>query len=382
MNNRAGHYEMQLQGYQSFVPNPLPPNPPIAMDDEMLYLLSTADRKLGRLDGITEILPNPDLFVKMYVKKEAILSSQIEGTQASFIDVLKETKETQSSDENVRDVVNYVDAMNYGLSRLTDLPLSLRLLREIHSVLLQSGRGSKKIPGEFRKTQNWIGAPGCSLHNAAFVPPSVPDMLTALDNLEKFLHSETPIPDLIKIGIIHAQFETIHPFLDGNGRMGRLLITFWLCYKNILKRPLLYLSYYFKQHRSDYYDYLMDVRNNGNWENWIKFFLKGIASVSEEAVVSARKIIDLKIKLSKILENSFGNNTTFPKLLDLIFDNPILSKNDVKKILGISYPTANSAIDAFCKINILKDMDTSKKRYKQYKFVEYIDILNEGTDIL
>ncbi|MFH1879839.1 MAG: Fic/DOC family N-terminal domain-containing protein, partial [Bacillota bacterium] len=227
MENRAGAFVSQSQGYKTFIPKKLPPQPPFQYSDEMQKLLSAADRRIGRLDGVAHTLPNPALFVAMYVKKEALLSSQIEGTQASFIDVLNADEEP--SNENVEEVVNYIAAMNHGLNRLKEFPISLRLIREIHGKLLQHGRGSRRMPGEFRTSQNWIGAAGSTLNTAAFVPPSVPDMMRALGELELFMHADDTIPPLVKIGLIHAQFETIHPFLDGNGRMGRLLITFWLC---------------------------------------------------------------------------------------------------------------------------------------------------------
>ena len=250
MENRAGYYISQPTGYKSFVPKDLPPEPPIEIDMEMIKLLSNADRSLGRLDGITQILPNPELFVAMYVQKEAVLSAQIEGTQASLIDVI-DSDNVSEKRKDVAEIVRYVAAMRYGLQRLDKFPLCLRLIREIHEILLKNSRGSGRNPGEFRKTQNWIGPAGCTLATATYVPPAVPDMNAALGNLEKYLNEEDGIPSLIKIALIHSQFETIHPFLDGNGRMGRLLITFWLCEEKILSQPLLYLSYYFKRNRSE-----------------------------------------------------------------------------------------------------------------------------------
>jgi Fic family protein len=298
-SKRAGMVMNTTRGYSAFIPAKLPPEPPIIIDSEMQKLLSLADRKLGRLDGITQILPNPELFVAMYVKKEAVLSAQIEGTQASLVDVLN----TPSSETNDRayneviEVVNYVNAMNWGLKELHTLPLSLRLIRNIHKILLEDVRGSNKNPGEFRKTQNWIGPQGCTLETATFIPPTVVEMEKAMSDLENYMYEDDDIPALIKIALIHAQFESIHPFLDGNGRMGRLLITFWLCQQEILSRPLLYLSYYFKQNRMEYYDRLMAVRIKGDWENWIKFFLRGIASVSDEATESAKKSSDYKVNI-------------------------------------------------------------------------------------
>ena len=380
-SNRTGKIILTATGYNAFVPAKLPPYPPICIDDEMQALLSDADRRLGRLDGITQVLPNPDLFLAMYVKKEAILSSQIEGTQASFVDVLnvsdKITSETRSGAE---DVVNYVKAMNYGILRLNNLPLCLRLIREIHGILLEGVRGSDKSPGEFRKTQNWIGVAGCSLNNAAFVPPPAEEMLNCMSELESFFHDQTYIPALIKIAMIHAQFETIHPFLDGNGRVGRLLITFWLCQQKILAKPLLYLSYYFKQNRNEYYQRLMAVRLEGDWEGWIKFFLKGVSTVADEAIDSAKAILSLKEKYSKKLIEYQGNSNHAQRLLEYLFERPIITRKIVAEGLQISQPTANTLVDVFCKQGILLDVTPHKERYKLYYFQDYLDILEKGTE--
>ena len=359
MNNRAGAFIMQKSGYKSFLPHDLPPEPPIAIDGEMLALLSEADRKLGRLDGITQILPNPELFVAMYVQKEAVLSSQIEGTQASLTDVLE---------------------IKYGLDRLREFPLCLRLIREIHAELLNNGRGSNRNPGEFRKTQNWIGPAGCTLSNARFVPPTVPDMEKSLESLENFFYEEDHLPALVKIALIHSQFESIHPFLDGNGRMGRLLITFWLCHQGILSEPLLYLSYYFKKNRQEYYDRLMDVREKGDWEGWIKFFLRGIAVTADEAITAAKEIIRLKSNCEdKIVENNY--NAIYNVLLDNIFLHPVITINDAVEVMQVSYPTASKTIDNFCKMNILTDITPDQKRNKRYAFLTYMEILNRGTEL-
>lgn len=344
----------------------------------MISLLSAADRKLGRLDGITQILPNPELFVAMYVKKEAVLSSQIEGTQASLTDVL-EINTKDEKHEDIGEVVNYVSAMNYGLERLKEFPLSLRLIREIHKKLLSNGRGSDRNPGEFRKTQNWIGPAECTLSNARFVPPVVADMKKALENLENFFYENDKIPALVKIALIHAQFESIHPFLDGNGRMGRLLITFWLCYKEILSQPLLYLSYCLKKNRLEYYDRLMAVREKGDWEGWIKFFLKGVAVTADEATSTTKEIIQLKeLCENKIVSN--GCNTSYNILLDDIFVNPIITVNDAMEVLKVSYPTAAKIIDNFCMLEILRDITPDQKRNKRYAFSSYIEILNEKSN--
>ena len=377
MENRAGFFIKQASGYSSFQPKKLPPSPPINIDSEMIKLLSDADRKLGRLDGITQILPNPDLFVAMYVRKEAVLSSQIEGTQASLTDVLKNSDSEKRLD--IEEVVNYVSAMNYGLKRLEHIPLSLRLIKEIHEKLLMGVRGSNRNPGEFRASQNWIGPAGCNLENAVFVPPTVDDMKDALADLESFMHEDDDIPSLVKIALIHAQFESIHPFLDGNGRIGRLLITFWLCTTGILSKPLLYLSYYFKKNRSEYYDRLMAIRKNGDWEGWIKFFLKGIAEVADESTNSAKLIIKLKDHCTELLSNDKNHNSM--KLLDLLFENPYVNKKLVSVFLEVSYPTASSLIDNFLNLSILTDASPNQQRNKEYCFSEYINILSHGTEI-
>lgn len=378
LKDRAGTFVSQPSGYKSFKPNPLPPEPPLELDAEMIKLLSDADRKLGRLDGITQVLPDPELFLAMYVQKEALLSSQLEGTQASLSDVLG-LENNDIKNEDVREVVNYVAAMNYGLKRLDDLPISLRLIKEIHSVLLLKGRGSNLNPGEFRTSQNWVGPKGCGLTNATYVPPTVPDMKEALGDLELFIHEDSDLPALIKIALIHAQFESIHPFLDGNGRVGRLLITFWLCNEKILSKPLLYLSYYFKQNRIEYYDRLMDVRLKGDWEGWVKYFLRGIAVTSEEATESGKAIIALKQQIEARISKS--KNSNYQKLLDNLFTHPQVTNKSVTELLGVSLPTANSVINWFIKENILEDVTPERKRNKRYVFAKYLIILSRGTEL-
>ena len=380
--NRAGFF-MKGNGYKSFVPAKLPPEPPIQFDSELQGLLSLADRKLGRLDGITQVLPNPDLFVAMYVRKEAVLSSQIEGTQASFADVLSAeyNQEEDQRQDDIGEISNYVRAMNWGLKELEHFPLSLRLIRNIHRELLRNTRGSQRNPEEFRRSQNWIGPAGCTLADATFVPPSVPDMEKALGDLELFFYAEDDMPALVKIALIHAQFETIHPFLDGNGRMGRLLITFWLCQQEILAKPLLYLSYYFKLHRTEYYDRLMDVRTKGDWEAWIKFFLRGIAEVADESTTSAKSILRLKDDCSAHLYAKDSGNSNYQRLLNALFEQPYVQRNDVISLLGVSNPTAGSILEAFCDTGILYDITPQKSRNKLYAFSDYISILNKGTEL-
>lgn len=379
--DRAGRYIQQLEGYKAFVPAPLPPaDPTLAFDLEMISLLSEADRALGRLDGITETLPNPDLFVSMYVKKEALISSQIEGTQASLVEVL-EVEERQTSD--AREVTNYVAALNHGLKRLREdnFPLSLRLLREIHEKLLASGRGSHLASGEFRTSQNWIGGAGSTLHNASYIPPTAADMRVALDDLECYFYEDDGIPPLIKIALIHAQFETIHPFLDGNGRMGRLLITLWLCHKHILSQPLLYLSYYFKRNRSEYYDRLMVVRFEGQWEEWVKFFLRGIVQISDEASSSAKEIDILRENITSAINQLEAHVASSSRqLLDQLFITPRMTRTEVAKALNVSSPTAGNLVSRFLDMGIVVDATPRQARNKKFEFKRYMDILEVGTD--
>ncbi|MFN0198712.1 MAG: Fic family protein [Planctomycetaceae bacterium] len=375
---RTGTYIKQIEGYRAFVPATLPPVPPIDFDSELIQLLSAADQALGRLDGVGAVLPNPDLFVSMYVRQEAVLSSQIEGTQSTLKDVL-EFEVNVNGDIHPRDieeVVNYVKALNYGLRRLDSLPLSLRLIREIHQQLLTGVRGSERTPGEFRRSQNWIGPPGSTLNAATFVPPPVHEMNSALDNLEKFLHQTESFPSLIHCALVHSQFETIHPFLDGNGRVGRLLITFQLCQRGVLQRPLLYLSHYFKAHRTEYYDRLMAVRLDGNWEAWIKFFLKGIATVSESAISLASSILALRERNKKEINEKMGNRAAGAiQLLDVLFEQPIITTGFVKSKLNYSQTTVNKLIDEMTQMNILNE-ETGGKRNRRFRYAPYLDLFN------
>jgi len=377
---RTGTYIEQRQGYKAFIPKPLPPRPPIDMDTELIDLLSKADRAIGRLDGITVTLPNPDLFVSMYVRKEAVISSQIEGTQSSFMDLLEyeAVGKKREFPSDIGEVINYIDAMNYGLERIKSLPLSLRLIREIHSRLLSGVRGEERSPGRFRTTQNWIGPPGCDLKTAEFVPPPHHEMTKALSDFEKFLHKETSMPVLVTCGLVHCQFETIHPFLDGNGRIGRLLITFLLCQKGVLSKPLLYLSHHFKQNRRQYYDSLMAVRNEGDWEGWLKFFLRGTWQVSREAIETSRSIISLESEHSRLIQQKMRIRKA-NDLLTLLFRYPIISVVEVKNALGVAFGTANSLTRQFVKLGILKEI-TGHERNRRFAYTQYLDLLRAGTD--
>jgi Fic family protein len=343
------------------------------MDAEMTRLLSQADRGLGRLDGAASILPNPDLFVAMYVRQEAVLSSQIEGTQSTLEDVLQFEIDGNGRDipADVTEVVNYVRAINYGLERVQDFPLSQRLIREIHGVLLQGARGSDRTPGEFRRSQNWIGEPGCTLATASFIPPPATAMQEALNNLELFLYDES-LPVLIHCGLIHAQFETIHPFLDGNGRVGRLLITFLLCHQQVLLRPLLYLSYYLKAHRLEYYDRLMAIRSKGDWEGWLKFFLQGVITVSESATATARAILQLREDHRQRIIQFLGSSATNGlKLLDLLFQYPLVTIRFAATHLDCAYTTAKKAVEQLVELGLLLEI-TGGSRNRTYRYDPYL----------
>lgn len=375
VSQRAGRPGIQSGGVSAFIPNPLPPtNPPLELDGEMVMLLAEAERQLGTLNGLTTILPNPDLFVDMFVRKESLLSSQIEGTQASFSDVVSDDPVTEDQIE----VSNYVQAMRHGLSRLKELPLCLRLICEIHGKLLATGRGSARNPGAFRDGQNWIGPANCTIEQATYVPPPVPVLKEALNDLEAFFHDETPFAPLLKIALIHAQFETIHPFWDGNGRVGRLLITFWLMQQKILDRPLLYLSLSFKRHRMEYYDRLNAIRLDGAWEAWVKFFLRCVAESSREAIDAARRILALQQKLVEELDtNPVGRHGR--QILEALFAQPSSTRTKIAKALGgtLSSPTVGEALEKFVSRGILTRSEG--KRNVVYTFVPYLAILEEGT---
>ena len=308
MSTRAGRYVTQLAGYRAFVPEPLPPDPPLRWDADLVRLLSEADLALGRLDGLARSLPNPDLFVAMYVRREAVLSSQIEGTQSSLDDLLAFEIDAPGMVQpvDVAETINYVRAMNTGFRLLPSIPLSGRLIRTIHEELLTGVRGQERHPGEFRTTQNWIGPAGCTIETATFVPPSPDDMVQAFGDLETFLHDRA-LPPLVHAGLSHAQFETIHPFLDGNGRVGRLLITLLLVERGVLTRPLLYLSLFLKQNRAEYYDRLGAIRSNGDWEGWLRFFLTGVVATANDAAKAAAPIGDLREEhLRLVATENFG----------------------------------------------------------------------------
>jgi len=379
-SSRAGRYVRQPNGYSAFIPAVLPPDPPVLIDHEMQTLLSKADRALGRLDGSIQTLPNPDLFVFMYVRKEAVLSSQIEGTQSSLNDVLEAEAHVFDPDRpnDVDEVINYVTAMNYGLGRLTALPISGRLIREIHEKLLTGVRGQERNPGNFRESQNWIGQSGSTLMDAIFVPPPAHEVPQCIGDLEKFIHDPAPMPPLIKMGLIHAQFETIHPFLDGNGRVGRLLITFLLCQNEILIRPVLYISHFFKQNRQEYYELLQRVRDHGEWENWIKFFLKGIATVSNEATETARTIVTLREQHRRTVTETFGRAAgNGLRVLEKLYERPFITVSQVADLINVTYPPANELVARFVGAGILREV-TGQERYRVFRYGPYIDLFAEA----
>lgn len=373
---RAGQYIRQPANYRAFIPKPLPPEPPLAWDDELLTLLSAADQSLGRLDGVADTLPNPDLFVGMYVRKEAVLSSQIEGTQASLVDVLEYEANVgqQRLPSDVRETSNYVQALNAGLKRLNELPLCNRLLREIHGILMQGVRGQERTPGEFRTSQNWIGPPGSNLNNASYVPPPYYEMTQAIGDLEHYLNSGAPTPLLIKAGLAHAQFELIHPFQDGNGRLGRLLITFLLCHHRALTRPLLYLSSWFKQHQDEYYARLHAVSHSGDWEGWLKYFLQGVSQVSQEAVATARRIIALREEHRQLVDDQVRSQSGLA-LLDALYETPLVTVNEIRDQLKVSYGTASNLTKDFVQAGILQEI-LPGMRTKIFSYNSYLSLLN------
>ena len=379
MKNRAGRFVRQIEGYSAFIPNPLPPDPPLALDAPLLGLLEDAVSELGRLDGVAKVIPDPDFFVGMFVRREAVLSSQIEGTQSTLEDLLEREIESDEGDphSDVLDLVNYVQAMNYGLERIETLPLSLRLIREIHRELLRDGRGSIATPGEFRRAQNWIGPAGASLAQATFVPPPVPDMTEALHSFEKFLHDDGHYPTLIAVGLAHAQFETIHPFLDGNGRVGRLLNTFLLVHRGMLRQPLLYLSHFFKLHRTEYYDRLMAVRQRGDWEGWIRFFLEGVLQTAREATKTAEQLFELReAHRGVIIQNNLGPNGL--KLLSHLFQRPLVNINLVASLIESTFPTASRLVSSFEAMGLLREI-TGQKRSRVFRYEPYLALFQDST---
>ena len=383
-NLRLGRFvETPVAGeiVRAFVPPPLPPAPPVDVL-ALLEQLSLAERALGRLDGITMLLPRQELLLLMYVRKEAVLSSQIEGTQSTLSDLLRFELEAQAGRpiDDVREVSNYVDAMMYGLNRLEELPLSLRLIREMHARLLQSGRGGTRNPGEFRRSQNWIG--GTRPGNALFVPPPATEVDPCLDALERFMHEESSrLPALIKAGLLHVQFETIHPFLDGNGHIGRLLVTLYLCVTGVMRKPLLYLSLYLKAHRADYYRLLQGVREHGAWEAWLDFFLMGVAETANQAFDAATRIVELfRDDRERITAESERAGSAL-RVHELLQRHPFVTANQMVERTGLTAPTVNAALADLARLGVVDEV-TGRRRGRVFGYRRYLAILSEGTDPL
>lgn len=380
MNNRAGYFITNLSGemaYKSFVPAPLPPQPHIELTEDIINLLIRANSKLAILESVATRIPNVELFVSMYVRKEALMSSQIEGTQATLEDVLDPLVEANTN-RNVADVVNYIKATEFAIERLNDLPLCNRLIKETHSVLMAGVRGQEKSPGEFRRSQNWIGGQGSTLKNARYIPPSPEDMIEAMSDLEKYINNHDDLDVLIRAALIHYQFETIHPFLDGNGRVGRLLITLFLIEKKVLSTPALYISYFLKKNRVEYYDRMTEVRAKGNYEQWVAFFLRAFLESAEDAISTIDKLIvlhDKNVALISSMGRAAKNVLLVFKYLEA---NPIIEIGKTAEALSITFNTASNAIKRLSNANILKQT-TNASRNRTFAYEEYLCILREGT---
>lgn len=380
MKNRAGDFVNNLSGemaYQSFSPAPLPPEPPVELDRDSINLLVRANRQLALLEGLAQRIPNMDLFVSMYVRKEALLSSQIEGTQATLDDVLDPLRD-ENANQNVADVINYIRATEFAIGRLKELPLCNRLIKETHAVLMEGVRGQEKSPGEFRTSQNWIGGQGSTLKNARYIPPNPEDMKEAISDLEKYMNAEDDLDPLIRAGLIHYQFETIHPFLDGNGRVGRLIITLFLMEKGILTTPALYISYFLKRNRIEYYDRMTEVRRKGNYEQWIAFFLQAVMESAEDAVQTIDRLTELHDKNLALLELPGRQTETLKKLFRYLEGNPIIEVKKTAAALDISYNTVARAIAVLMEKGILEQTDKAGKT-KIYAYTAYLDILRKDT---
>jgi Fic family protein len=371
-NSSSGKLVRATGGYWAFVPNPLPPK--LDWDDALVSLISSADIALGTLSGLGETLPNPHLLIYPFIRREAVLSSRIEGTQSSLSDLLLFEATKVERQRDVKEVQNYVRATEYGLKRLNELPLSLRFIRELHGILMEGVSGEHATPGEFRQSQNWIGTPGATLNEATFVPPPVSEMQECLSQMEKFLHAETRLPPLVQAALVHYQFEAIHPFLDGNGRIGRLLTTMLLCQRNVLSKPLLYLSAFFEKHRQEYYELLLDVSSVGAWGKWIEFFLRAVAEQSGDAVSRARHLLELLRNYSQVAREKHLPPTA-GQLVELIFMKPVLNAKTVQEFLKVSYPAAQNAISSLEEVGILTEI-TGRKRAKAYSANDILKALD------
>lgn len=377
---RAGIYVDNLNGeatYQSFKPNPLPPIPEIEMDGEIVKLLVDANKQLVKLDTASQLISNADLFISMYVRKEALISSQIEGTQCTLDDVLDPEVEANAN-LDVSDVINYVKATQYALKRLERLPLCCRLIREIHEVLMENVRGQDKTPGEFRHSQNWIGPANCSLKDARYIPPNVEDMQTAMSDLEKYINENVDYDPLIRAALIHYQFETIHPFLDGNGRIGRLLILLYLMEQRLIEKPVIYISYFLKKNQIEYYDRISEVRRTGNFEQWIRFFLEAVSKAASDSLEAIRQLSVLHDTNVEKLPKTTRSKDNLRAVFDYIEQYPIIDIKRIAKELEVSYNTVAAAVRKLVELGILQET-TNAARNRVFAYEEYLAILRKDT---
>lgn len=380
MDNRAGHLTTNLSGemaYKSFVPTPLPPKPSIELTEDMINLLIKANSQLAVLESIATRIPNVELFISMYVRKEALMSSQIEGTQATLEDVLDPMIEANTN-RNVADVVNYIKATEFAIKRLHELPLCNRLIKETHAVLMEGVRGQEKSPGEFRRSQNWIGGQGSTLKNARYIPPSPDDMIEAMSDLEKYINADDELDALIRAALIHYQFETIHPFLDGNGRVGRLLITLFLMEKKVLSTPALYISYFLKKNRVEYYDRMTEVRAKGNYEQWVTFFLRALLESAEDATATIDELIALHDKNAAVISGMGRAAKNAMLVFEYLEANPIIEIRKTAEALSITFNTASSAVKRLTDAGILVQT-TNASRNRTFAYEDYLSILRKGT---
>lgn len=380
MNDRAGYWKTNLSGemaYQSFAPSPLPPTPPIEISEDILEQLIKANSQLAILESVATRIPDVDLFVSMYVRKEALMSSQIEGTQATLEDVLDPLIE-DNTNRNVADVVNYIKATEYAIRRLHELPLCNRLLKETHAILMEGVRGQEKNPGEFRCSQNWIGGKGSTLRDAKYIPPSPDDMTEAMSDLEKYINADDRLDGLIRAALIHYQFETIHPFLDGNGRIGRLLITLFLMEKKILTTPALYISYFLKKNRVEYYDRMTEVRSKGSYEQWVKFFLQALAESAKDAIAAIDELTALHDKNVDLVAGMGRASKNAMLVFRYLEANPIIEIGKTAEALGITFGTASNAVERLSSAGIL-EQTTTGRRNRTFAYKDYLAILRKGT---
>ena len=378
--NRAGKYVDNLTGeatYQSFRPNPLPPTPEVRMDEEIIKLLVEANKRLTQLDTASQLIVNTDLFISMYVRKEALISSQIEGTQCTLDDVLDPEVE-MNANLDVSDVINYAKATQYALKRLKSLPLCCRLIKEIHEVLMEGVRGQDKTPGEFRYSQNWIGPANCSLKDARYIPPNVEDMKMAMSDLEKFINENIDYDPLVRVALIHYQFETIHPFLDGNGRIGRLLILLYLMEQGLLSKPVIYISYYLKKNQVEYYDRISEVRKSGNFEQWIRFFLEAVSKAASDSLDAIHALSNLHDTNIKKLPVTTRNKDNLRAVFDYIEQHPIIDIKRTANDLEISYNTAATAVKKLVSLDILQET-TNAARNRVFAYEKYLELLRKDT---